>query len=498
MARGVAPAAALAFLLSSAGDQPGRASHRRSWPSRTTARWCFGRLRRLAGHRGGHGLALAAVRQGRVAADPAPRRTWSSDSKLADVPAYGGPRLPARGRLPGHRRHRPPRCSTSWCRTTWLQRRRRQPGALGAGARRRSRWCSRSARRPTPSWRRRLTQFSLTARLAFLVVGPMVDLKLLRAAGRAPSAAAFAARFAPTTFVVAVLVASLVGVVAAGDARRRQGVLLVLRRRRGAAASAWATSTCATSRSRCGPWLLVSGAILVLLGLLDPARRLARRRAPRRRASRPRPVRTADEPDRDRRPRRTHDHGDHGGPRAAWLLLLPVLAIFLVAPPALGAYSRRARDRRGHRARRRLRRAAAAAGRPGRPSLLSDYVSRAIWDDGRTLEGRTVRAHRLRDGRTRTAAWYLTRLSLTLLRRRRGRHEDHGQGRAVRPAERHLGHRDRPVGARAAERRARRAIPWVKATDDGRGAGAEEPVRVAAQRQALQRPKISRVWLTSS
>ena len=54
------------------------------------------------------------------------------------------------------------------------------------------------------------TSFSLTARLAFLVVGPMVDLKLISMQtgvfGRA-----FAVRFAPTTFVVAVVLSILVG-----------------------------------------------------------------------------------------------------------------------------------------------------------------------------------------------------------------------------------------------------------------------------------------------
>jgi uncharacterized membrane protein YraQ (UPF0718 family) len=55
-----------------------------------------------------------------------------------------------------------------------------------------------------------LTQFSRTAQLAFMVVGPMVDLKLVAmqvgAFGRT-----FAARFAPTTFVVAVTSAVVVG-----------------------------------------------------------------------------------------------------------------------------------------------------------------------------------------------------------------------------------------------------------------------------------------------
>jgi uncharacterized membrane protein YraQ (UPF0718 family) len=55
-----------------------------------------------------------------------------------------------------------------------------------------------------------LSQFSFTARLAFLVVGPMVDLKLfaMQVGSFGPK---FAVRFAPTTFVVAVLVAVGVG-----------------------------------------------------------------------------------------------------------------------------------------------------------------------------------------------------------------------------------------------------------------------------------------------
>jgi uncharacterized membrane protein YraQ (UPF0718 family) len=57
-----------------------------------------------------------------------------------------------------------------------------------------------------------LSQFSLTSRLVFLVVGPMVDLKLISMQagvfGRG-----FALRFAPATFVVAVLAAVGFGVV---------------------------------------------------------------------------------------------------------------------------------------------------------------------------------------------------------------------------------------------------------------------------------------------
>ena len=57
-----------------------------------------------------------------------------------------------------------------------------------------------------------LTQFSLTARLAFLVVGPMIDLKLF-AMQAATFGRGFALRFAPVTFVLALLVSVLVGAV---------------------------------------------------------------------------------------------------------------------------------------------------------------------------------------------------------------------------------------------------------------------------------------------
>ncbi|MCW2919095.1 MAG: putative permease [Actinomycetia bacterium] len=56
------------------------------------------------------------------------------------------------------------------------------------------------------------SQFSLTARLAFLVVGPMIDLKLF-AMQAATFGRGFALRFAPATFTLAVLMSTLVGAV---------------------------------------------------------------------------------------------------------------------------------------------------------------------------------------------------------------------------------------------------------------------------------------------
>ena len=55
-----------------------------------------------------------------------------------------------------------------------------------------------------------LTQFSLTARLAFLVVGPMIDIKLI-VLQIAVFGRSFTARFAPLVFVIAVISALIVG-----------------------------------------------------------------------------------------------------------------------------------------------------------------------------------------------------------------------------------------------------------------------------------------------
>lgn len=55
-----------------------------------------------------------------------------------------------------------------------------------------------------------LTEFSLTSRLVFLVVGPMVDLKLI-ALQSGTFGKAFATRFAPATLVVAIVMSVIVG-----------------------------------------------------------------------------------------------------------------------------------------------------------------------------------------------------------------------------------------------------------------------------------------------
>ncbi|MFF5185228.1 TIGR03943 family putative permease subunit [Streptomyces sp. NPDC000345] len=127
------------------------------------------------------------------------------------------------------------------------------------------------------------------------------------------------------------------------------------------------------------PYLIVSGAALVLLGLITPVL-----------TSHPH-----------------HSHHSHHGSRTAWLLTLPALALLLFPPPALGSYSA---------AREAAQRAAQGVGTfPALPAGdpldlgVAGFSSRAVYDSGRSLTGRTVRltgfVTRDDDG-----TWYVTRL----------------------------------------------------------------------------------------
>ncbi len=150
------------------------------------------------------------------------------------------------------------------------------------------------------------------------------------------------------------------------------------------------------------PYLVVSGFLLVGLGVVAAVVRSRERRTD-----------ADDENGRDDEQGHSHDHGqqhghDHGHtPRIAWLLTLPALALLLFPPPALGSYSaeREAAERAaqgvGHFP-------ALPAGNPVELTL-AEFGSRAIYDSGRSLSGRTVR---LTGFVTRDAdgTWYVTRL----------------------------------------------------------------------------------------
>ncbi len=151
------------------------------------------------------------------------------------------------------------------------------------------------------------------------------------------------------------------------------------------------------------PGLLAAGAVLMILGLVSLWREHLVRR-PAVPPDGPEPVSAVAGVD-------EHGHDDDHGPRIAWLLLLPVLAIFLVAPPALGSYTA-------------SRSAAATA--PAEPDsefaplpagdpvtvTLTDYATRAVWDAGRSLEGRRIRMVGFVTPRA-GGGFYLTRITIT-------------------------------------------------------------------------------------
>lgn len=120
------------------------------------------------------------------------------------------------------------------------------------------------------------------------------------------------------------------------------------------------------------PFLLIAGALLVLIGVVSLGRDVVVRR-------------NSDERVAEAEEHAGHDHAH--GPAVAWLLVLPIMAIFLVAPPALGAYaagrgsSTVAKPDTGF--------SALPAGGPV-PMTLTEYAGRAVWDAD-SLTGHTVR-----------------------------------------------------------------------------------------------------------
>jgi uncharacterized repeat protein (TIGR03943 family) len=114
------------------------------------------------------------------------------------------------------------------------------------------------------------------------------------------------------------------------------------------------------------PWVLLAGLAIAALGVwsLVASARAQQRDGP------------ADE------------HGHHGASRAAWLIVAPVVAILVVAPPALGAYSVA-----------RIPPAEVVPPSHDFPALhgpdpvhvtLLDYFARATFDHGRTFAGHRV------------------------------------------------------------------------------------------------------------
>ncbi|MGW1491215.1 TIGR03943 family putative permease subunit [Streptomyces sp. NPDC002402] len=121
------------------------------------------------------------------------------------------------------------------------------------------------------------------------------------------------------------------------------------------------------------PLLLVAGIVLIVAAIATVWYELRRPRATE-----------ENQPAREHQDRRSHAHRE---PRISWLLILPLFALILVAPPALGSYS--------------AMRTGTALQKPwgfptlptGDPLQLSvvDYAGRAVYDHGRSLGGRRIK-----------------------------------------------------------------------------------------------------------
>ncbi|MFJ9963992.1 TIGR03943 family putative permease subunit [Streptomyces avermitilis] len=158
------------------------------------------------------------------------------------------------------------------------------------------------------------------------------------------------------------------------------------------------------------PLLLAAGAVLIVAAVATVWYEIRRPRGEQHDAHE-----DSHGPDHDHGPDHGPDHGhNHGHGHAhreswiSWLLVLPLFALILVAPPALGSYSA-------------VRTGTALQAPWGFPTLPSgdplklsvdDYAGRAAFDHGRSLKGRkvTITGFIALD---RSGAPYLTRMILS-------------------------------------------------------------------------------------
>ncbi|MEU0007243.1 TIGR03943 family protein [Streptomyces sp. NPDC006314] len=136
--------------------------------------------------------------------------------------------------------------------------------------------------------------------------------------------------------------------------------------------------------------LIVSGAVLLLLGLAGAAARGGHRTAP----------------DAD------HGHGhDHSGtPRIAWLLFLPALSLLFYAPPALGAYTAARSSNQPVTVQKGF---APLPGTSPLPLTLTDFTKRVQQDRSQAIRSRTIRLTGFATPSEEDDGWYLTRIVFT-------------------------------------------------------------------------------------
>ncbi|MFI7052322.1 TIGR03943 family putative permease subunit [Streptosporangium canum] len=105
-----------------------------------------------------------------------------------------------------------------------------------------------------------------------------------------------------------------------------------------------------------------------------------------------------------------HDHA-HGGPRVAWLMCLPVFAIFMIAPPALGSFAA-ARSETPPPRDQALTAFTPLSGDGPVDMPIGEFIGRAWDDDSRSLTGRAVRLTGFVVPSKKKGQWYVTRMQI--------------------------------------------------------------------------------------
>ncbi|GAT67766.1 membrane protein [Planomonospora sphaerica] len=106
-----------------------------------------------------------------------------------------------------------------------------------------------------------------------------------------------------------------------------------------------------------------------------------------------------------------HEHG-HGGPRVAWLMCLPVFAIFLIAPPALGSFAAARSDDTPRPRSQALSAFTPLTGDGPVDMKIGEFIGRAWDDEKKSLTGRQVRLTGFAVPSRKQGQWYLTRMQL--------------------------------------------------------------------------------------
>ncbi len=186
-----------------------------------------------------------------------------------------------------------------------------------------------------------------------------------------------------------------------------QGLVLLLLGGAVLRISAFSTSYLNYVKPGFRPFLIAAGAVVFVLGVISLVQEWRKPHVSEAERARAEEDGQAD----------AHEHGhghDHSrGPRVAWLMCLPVFAIFLIAPPALGSFAA-ARDD--------------VAPPPPPPEVVDGYaplqgdapvampigefVGRAWGDPKRSLTGKQVRLTGFVVQSKKKDAWYVTRMQL--------------------------------------------------------------------------------------